>query len=326
MEQDEVRQVILRELPALVKRDPQIREWVQSLIRQYSLPRAEAESRFDRTLAEIRAMREESERKWEEQKRRWEKNQQELRAMREESERRWQEQARKWEEQERKWEAQERRWQENQQELRAMREESERRWQEQARKWEEQERRWEKNQRELRAMREESERRWQEQARKWEEQNQKWKENQKQIWALIEEIRRVDHRIDRTIGALGARWGLSSEASFRKGLAAILEKSFHVTVERVNFWDEAGEVFGRPDQVELDVIIRNGEVLACELKSSASRSDVYAFERKVRAYAKRTGREVKRMILISPMVEPKAQKVAQELGIEVYSDAEDVIP
>lgn len=66
------------------------------------------------------------------------------------------------------------------------------------------------------------------------------------------------------MGILGARWGVSSEAAFRNALAGILGKSFGVKVERVEYKDEGGEVFGHPDMVELDVLIRDGEVLVCE--------------------------------------------------------------
>ncbi|MCS7248387.1 MAG: DUF3782 domain-containing protein [Anaerolineales bacterium] len=263
MEQN-IREIIKRELPALVTKDPEIRDWVWHLIHTYAPSRAETESRFDQMLAELRAMREESERKWEENRQRWEENQ--------------------------------RKWEENQRRLEAMREEF---------------------QQEMRAMREESERRWQENQRKWEE-------NQQVIRELLEQIRHVDRRIDRTIGALGARWGVSTETSFRNALRAILEESFGVKVEQVEYWDESGEVFDRPDQVELDVVIHNSQVLACEIKSAASRSDIYTFNRKVRSYEKRTQRKVERKLLISPMVLQKDRQLAQELGIEVYSDAEEV--
>ncbi|MEJ5240656.1 MAG: DUF3782 domain-containing protein [Anaerolineales bacterium] len=169
---------------------------------------------------------------------------------------------------------------------------------------------------EMRSMREEEQRRWEENQRRWEE-------NQQQIRNILAEIRRLDRHIEQTIGALGARWGVSSEASFREALRAILEDSFGVKVERVEYKDESGEVFGQPDMVELDIIIRDGEVLACELKSSASRADVYLFHRKLRSYERRFGRKVNRALLISPMVHEKDRELARSLGIEVYTYAED---
>jgi len=225
----------------------------------------------------------------EENTRKWEANQQELRAMREE--------------QERKWEA-------NQQELRIMREE--------------QERKWEANQQELRAMREEQERKWEEQNRKWEEQNRKWEENTARLDRILDTIEAQARKHDQGIGALGARWGMQAEQSFRNGLKGILERSFGVEVLSVTEYDDAGEVFGHPDQVELDLIIFNGTLILCEIKSSMSKSDMYAFERKVAFYERHHDRKADRKLVISPMVDPKAQEIAQKLGIEVYSYADSV--
>ena len=184
---------------------------------------------------------------------------------------------------------------------------------------EENTRKWEESQQELRAMREE-------QARKWEAQDQKWEENQATINAMLQEIRDLSRKHDSTIGALGARWGLHTEQSFRNALKGILEDSFGVEVLNVTEFDDEGEVFGRPDQVELDVIIQDGTLILCEVKSSMSKSDMYAFERKVRFYEKRHNRKAHRALVISPMVERRAREVAQKLGIEVYSYAEDVDP
>ncbi|MEB3160461.1 MAG: hypothetical protein VKL20_03250 [Synechocystis sp.] len=89
-------------------------------------------------------------------------------------------------------------------------------------------------------------------------------------------------------------------------------------------FEEEGEVFGRPDQVEIDVIIKNGTVIACEIKSSISKPEMYSFDRKVAFYEKRHQRTVNRKIVISPMVDRRALPVAKALGIEIYSFAEDV--
>ena len=171
---------------------------------------------------------------------------------------------------------------------------------------------------------EEQNRKWEEQNRKWEEQNQKWKENQKANNELLQEVKALSRQYISTIGALGARWGLHSEASFRNALKEILEQSFGVKVLNITEFDETGEVFGRPDQVELDVIIRDGMVIVCEIKSSMSRSDVYIFDRKVAFYEKLHNRKATRKIIISPMIDEYAQRIATQLEIEVYSYAEEV--
>ncbi|HOS80564.1 MAG TPA: DUF3782 domain-containing protein, partial [Anaerolineae bacterium] len=160
--------------------------------------------------------------------------------------------------------------------------------------------------------------------RKWEEQNRKWEENTARLDRILDTIEAQARKHDQGIGALGARWGMQAEQSFRNGLKGILERSFGVEVLNVTEYDDAGEVFGHPDQVELDLIILNGTLILCEIKSSMSKSDMYAFERKVAYYEKHHGRKADRKLVISPMVDPKAQEIAQKLGIEVYSYADSV--
>src|SRR5918999_3998991 len=139
-----------------------------------------------------------------------------------------------------------------------------------------------------------------------------------------EEIMALAKKYDRGIGALGARWGLQSEAAFRNALAGILEESFKVQVLHINEYDDQGVVFGQPDQVELDIIIQNDVLILCEIKSSIDKAGVYTFERKVRFYEQKHGRKATRRLVISPMIDAKAQKVAEKLGIETFSDATEV--
>lgn len=168
----------------------------------------------------------------------------------------------------------------------------------------------------------------QEYAREWaeykEEQNRKWDANQAELRRLHEEIMAMARKHERGIGALGSRWGLQSEKAFREALAGILEQSFGVQVVNVNDYDDEGTVFGRPDQVELDVIIKNGLLLICELKSSIDKAGMYIFERKARFYERRHGRQANRLLVISPMIDARARKVAERLGIETYGDSTEV--
>ncbi|MFP4496025.1 MAG: PD-(D/E)XK nuclease family protein, partial [Halochromatium sp.] len=251
--------------------------------------KGQTEGRIEAILAELARNREEQARKWDEQ--------------REEDRRKWDEQR---EEDRRKWQAQEALWAESRQ-----------KWDAQQQKWDEQQRKWEEQQR-----------KWDEQQRKSEEETRAWREHEKAVWAefdrLHEENRERDKRVERSIGALGARWGLQSERAFRDALAGILEKSFGVEVLNVNEYDDEGLVFGRPDQVELDVIIKNGLLIICELKSSIDKAGMYSFERKARFYEKRHGRTASRLIVISPMIDARAQKVAEKLGIETFGDSLDV--
>jgi hypothetical protein len=198
-----------------------------------------------------------------------------------------------------------------------------------------QERKWEEQKAEAERDREVQERKWEEQKaeaerdrevqeRKWEEQARKWEESNRHFDRVHEEIMAQAKKFDRGIGALGARWGIQSERAFRNALAGILEEHFGVEVISVNDFDDEGVVFGRPEQIELDVIIRNGVLLICELKSSIDKAGMYSFERKARFYEARHQRQAQRLIVISPMVDARARKVAEQLGIEVYHDSTDV--
>jgi hypothetical protein len=299
---EELRNEIRQILPELLRQDPEIQDWILRLARGEFAERRETENRFDRLLDELRRDREAQGRKWEEytqaQDQKWEEYTQA-------QDQKWQDYIKT---QDRKWEeyiqAQDQKWEEH--------------TQAQDQKWEEyiqaQDRKWD-------GLFEDYSRRWDEQTRKEEERNRKWEER---FDRMHEEIMALAARHERGIGALGARWGLQTEAAFRKALAGILEKSFGVEVVNINDYDDEGIVFGRPEQVELDVIIRNGQLIACEIKSSMDKAGIHAFARKVDFYEKKHQRQAQRRIVITPMLDPRAAPVAQRLGIEVYCDADEV--
>ena len=227
-------------------------------------------------------------------------------------------------------------------ELRRDRELEQIKWEEQKVKWLESDRRFDEILAQMNHKFEAQERKWEEQKVKWlesdrrfdeilaqiehqsEEQKVKWLESDRRFEQMLAEVKEMNRKHDSTIGALGSRWGLYSEASFRNALKGILEESFKIQVLNINEYDDSGEVFGRPDQVELDVIIKNGLLIICEIKSSFSKSDMYIFNRKVTFYEKRHGTKADRKLVISPMVDERAKPIAQDFGIEIYSYADTV--
>ncbi len=300
MNSQNIRDLIKQELPKLVREDKEIQELVLMLAKDRFADRKLTDDRFNAVLEELRRDREEQNGKWEEQNRKWNESTAE-------QNRKWDEQNRKWDEQNRKWDEQNRKWNE-------FTAEQNRKWDEQNRKWDEstaeQNRKWDES--------------TAEQNRKWDEQNKRWEQYRIDLDRTHEEIMAMATKLESSIGALGARWGLQSEQAFRNGLAAILEKSFKVNVITVTEYDEKGEVFGRPDQVELDLIVSNGVLIIAEIKSSIDKAGMYSFERKARFYEKMHQQKAHRLLVISPMVDPRAVKVAEKLGIEVYSHSFDI--
>jgi hypothetical protein len=70
-----------------------------------------------------------------------------------------------------------------------------------------------------------------------------------------------------------------------------------------------------PEQIELDVVIKNGKVIAIEIKAAAGRSDVYYFDRKVAFYARKTGRQVNRKLMVTPYADNRARETGVRLGV-----------
>ena len=265
--QKEIKAIIISELPDLIKKDPDIRDYIIKITRVRYADKETTGERFDRILDELKRDREERSKRLQEEGKRWEAQ-----------ERKWEVWERKWEVQERKWEAQNKRWDEESKK----------------------------------------------QSEKWAAWDNKWQENQQIIRDMMASIKALSTKYDSTIGALGTRRGIHSEQVFRNGLKSILEDSFGVKVERYEDFDHDGIVFGRPDQIEMDIIIRNGTLILCEIKSSMSKSEIYTFWRKKQFYEEKHEEKATRIMVISPMVEDSAKKVAKELGIEISSYAEDV--
>ena len=220
-------------------------------------------------------------------------------------------------------------------ELKQMREESERQRvefreemqvlrEESNRLREESEQRWTEFRQEMGVLREESEQRWVEFREEMqvlrEESNQLREESRASRAYTDDGLRRFHH----TVQGLGARWGLMSEEAFRSGLAAILTDELGFRVERYEGYDDSGSVFGQPEQVEMDVIIRNGLVIAVEIKSSVSRGDLSLFQRKIAFFEQTENVTVNRRFFISPFVDPNAVELAEGMGIELYTHSLDI--
>ena len=291
--EEEIRELIANEFPRLITQNTEIR---YELIGVMSETFAKKED-ITAILNELRQMREESERQRVEFR-------QEMKALREESEQRWgnfrQEMEALREESDRLREESEQRWVEFREEMQVLREESNR-------LREESEQRWVEFRQEMEAQREES--------------NQLREESRASRAYLDDELKRFHH----TVQGLGARWGLQSEEAFRNGLAAILTDELGFRVERYEGYDDSGSVFGHPEQVEMDVIIRNASVIAVEIKSSVSRGDLALFHRKVAFFEQTENVTVNRKFFISPFVDPNAVGLATGMGIELYTHSLDII-
>lgn len=139
------------------------------------------------------------------------------------------------------------------------------------------------------------------------------------VGKLTEEHRLFRYSFHSQIGGLGARWGMQTEEAFRQGMRVILQE-VGFTTERFLDYDTAGEVFGHPEQVELDVVILNGKVIVIEIKSALDQGNTDLFDRKVRFYTRKTGRPVDRKLIVTPYAENRAKEIGLRLGVEICTD------
>ncbi len=152
-------------------------------------------------------------------------------------------------------------------------------------------------------------------------------EAQQRTEQAVRELTEVQTKFSRTfyaqMGALGARWGLQAEEAFREGLRAILQEVGFST-ERFSVKDPTGEALGYPEQIELDILVKDGKLIVAEIKSSIDREHTAGFNKKVAFYTRKTGRQVDRKLIIAPHVEAGTQELARELGVEIYTDINEL--
>jgi hypothetical protein len=154
-----------------------------------------------------------------------------------------------------------------------------------------------------------------------EELAQAQKRTEERMEELAQVQKRFEKHFDVQIGALGSRWGIKTEESFRAAAEGILSEDFGLHVERYEVYDELGEAFGRPEPIEIDLLIRDGKTTAIEIKSSMSKYDVHAFDKKVAFYEKRHQVKVDRKLIITPMLDPRARELVRTLRMNVYTSS-----
>jgi hypothetical protein len=126
----------------------------------------------------------------------------------------------------------------------------------------------------------------------------------------LEEIRKVMatkddlKKLQVTLDAIGARWGMMSEEAFRKGVTEIL-KDVGWEVKREIEFDKEGIVYGEPSDVEIDVVIKDGKVIIVEITHTLKRSDLDVIARKRQFYEKVRGRKVDGVVVVTPFIHDK---------------------
>jgi hypothetical protein len=130
---------------------------------------------------------------------------------------------------------------------------------------------------------------------------------------MSDDMRQGFKELRDSISALGSRWGIMTEGTFRATIEGILSRTGY-TVTR--------EYYGRR---EVDVVIRNGEHMLLEICSVLKKADIPKLLASGADYEAREGVRP-RLLIAATRVPPKAREVleAAEREIGIFSwDEED---
>ena len=155
-----------------------------------------------------------------------------------------------------------------------------------------------------------------------------------EVMATKEDVKRLEERVaaleyrfdseirrlETTITALGARWGVLSEDAFREGVRRLLAEAGWA-VEKVLLFDREGYVYGEPSEVEYDVVVRDGKTFLVEITSALKRGDLPTLRRKREYFEKAKGVRVDAVFVVTPFIHDKmperVKAMAKDMGIEV---------
>ncbi len=245
----------------------------------------------------------------------------ELRAIREDSDRKFEAIGKRFEAADKRFEAIEA-------ELKAMREDSDRKFEASEKRFEaidkrfeDADKRFETIETELKAMREDSDRKFEAVDERFDAMDKKFEEQREDFRMAIQaSYQSLSNKID----ALGSRWGIMAEKTFSRALSEILSKvGFQVSKWRKT--DTKGEIFTRPRDVEIDILVKNGKRIAIEIKSAIGIGDIEMFQKAVQFYEKSESVKVDDKIMVGIHLHREVDEYAKELGIKIVSQIEDVV-
>jgi hypothetical protein len=143
------------------------------------------------------------------------------------------------------------------------------------------------------------------------EMNQRFEAVDRRFEGVIAELR--EQRLH--LSALGARVGRGLEFIVKGIVEEFAGESFPLA-DRLVLVDTEGEVFGVPGaEVEFDLYAHNGRAYLVEVKSHLKTDDVLKFQRKAVFAEAKLGRPLTRLIIALSM-DSRAETLMQRLGIE----------
>jgi len=141
-----------------------------------------------------------------------------------------------------------------------------------------------------------------------------------EVSLLREDIRRLNDRFEVILGRMGRRWGADLERTLLGTFREVLEMEGIEPgrVERFSYLDRDGSVTGLKGRlVQVDILVRDGEVTVIEVKSFPERQDMDHLKDVVAYVEKIIQKRVSKVYLVAVNVDKDTLERAGELGFKV---------
>jgi len=308
-ELEKVKQYVLRELPKILMQDPQFVVIIEDVIKEKFPWRDD----FNRLLEELKLLREDTNRQFEQVNQRLEHNEQQIALRQEDTNRQFEqvnqrleqneqqivllreEMKQRFEQVERQFEQVNQRLEQNEQQIVLLREEMNQRFEQVDRRleqidqrFEQVERRLEQNEQQIVLLREEMNQRFEQVDRRFEQIDRRFEQIDQRFEQVDRRFDRMEQRLDKIelgFGRLQNRAGRNLEnivaGTLRLGLGRLDVDSNNIRL-RQKISDPEGLVFKPGAQKEVDIVAQNGEFIVFEVKSAPDPEDVDNFADKVK--------------------------------------------
>ncbi|MDI6793605.1 MAG: DUF3782 domain-containing protein [bacterium] len=140
-------------------------------------------------------------------------------------------------------------------------------------------------------------------------------ENSTAIASLIKTV----GKMGMSIRTIGSRWGIEAEVTIRNTLRELLLKNLKVA--EVSEWkirDNKGKVGHPNSDIQVDLLIRNGEHLLIEIKSSADEAHVNRLYKIGELYTEKVGIKPK-LLFVAVTMREEGELLCQQLGIQLIT-------
>ncbi len=143
--------------------------------------------------------------------------------------------------------------------------------------------------------------------------------------ATKDDLAKLEMKLNASISAIGSRWGVKNEDTFRQGIVELLKDAGY-EAKRELLYDKDGHVYGEPSEVEVDVVLKDGKVILVEITSAYKRTDTDTILRKKELYESLKGVKVDEVMAITAYIDDKdpdrVKARAQSLGIKIVTPFE----